>query len=450
MLMTLELTTDEIDALRKAALPWCNEADVQAAVKRYPGEKNYESDFFIPNATIDDLTKKCLSLIKLEGPYLDIAFLLRLLEQKWGEEEVRRKVVVAMPTLLRPPPGFSSQIATLASAFDFLARQLAETPDVGAVGDVDVFRRFCEARSAVEDMVGTLRRLESLKGAHDGLQMLQVLGSECLDLFVPASSVSRSTETLLPLLERTKESFAPPSPDLHLPSEIEDVFARCLLACEDAERRIQSGDSREAAFATEVLRATLMRNLPVFDVAMFATSREFDLRRLCDVFRSKSSDPMLENARRAAVDFADTLRRRLMEHYLWQTLDRRLYALEAGLAQPTATITEFLQKTLPWLGRDLRALLDPPAADRVFPPLNSAVLKHILTTTEGASPEQLRNSPTLDAIRGAFHDLRSCARSAFFAIDLALKRDLTQLLILKAPLEAILIRVPPHCELLIP
>lgn len=443
MSMTLELTADQIEILRKVIYPHCVEADVEAALSRYPGALG-PADCFPKPFTLDTLTASCVTALSLEKDYFARSFILRLIEQKWDAEPVRRGAVEAVPMLVRPPRGFAAQIAALISALDLLTSRIPATPSIGGIGDVTVFRRFCDARDAVEAMIASLERFETLKAAHDGLHMLQVLGAGWLDAFAGQKADDASATALLSLLLRVKTVTAVDVADL--PTAIIESFARCTAACDDAERRIRTEDSDEIAFACATLRAILIREPPLIDATMFAVSRDFPLRQLCSLFPS-DPDP---TARDAAIDLADTLRRRLMEHALWQSTDLRIYALEQMLAQPSATLLDSLISTLPGVVRDLHILLDPVVAERDIPAMYYAMLRHIMAIDERAPAPVPPPTEKIEGIRTAFGNLRRCARSAFLDVDQTLRLDFTRLLALKMPLQTILDRVPAHCALMVP
>ena len=312
-------------------------------------------------------------------------------------------------------------------------------PNPASLGDAAVFRRVCEVRDEVANAAGALERFGVLKDVHDALHMLQVLGTAWLDpIPPPATAASAPLPSLLDGV-RAATANAPPG----LPPELAECCARCLDTVQDAGRRIASGSEDERDYAYAALRSMLMQELPRIDSAMFAVSREFPLRR----FRALFDDAV---AREAAVDLVDTIRRRLMEHGLWQVTDQQLYAIEQALLSPTPLLLQQLARgPLPLAFYNLQLLIDPETVLRVAAPLRDAVTRYSMST-DPDKPASATIVGSVAEIRTSFAALRDASRSAFLETDQALKRDFAALQVLQPHLQALLARVPPVCSLWLP
>ena len=450
-----KLTPTQIEDLRKVVYPFCADTDVEQALNRYPGKLG-RNDCFPNSYNLNTLTQACLTQVVLENGDYGQSFMLRLIEQKWPAEDLRRGVVGTLPALVRPPRGFDAQIAALTAALDALTQHLPAEPQPGNIGDAVVFKRFCAYRPDIDAMVASLTRYATLKDAHDALHKLQVLGAGWLDAFSPAGGASpaaaadaQSVGPLLTFLARIAQATSVDTGGLSVGATTS--FANCSMTAQDASRRLQTGNPDEIAFACATLRALLIRELPAIDGELFAVSREFPLRALCALFVSDPPDATLQAALLAAVDLADMLRRRLMEHGLWQAADLSIYALEHLLAQPSPVLVSSMQKLVPWLLRNLRVLLDSRADGDVVSAMEDAVLRYAMAT-EPARPSAIAadSAAALATVKTTFMELRRYARSSFLDVDQAMLADFSRLLKLQASLRAVLDRVPPHCDYLIP
>jgi len=204
----------------------------------------------------------------------------------------------------------------------------------------------------------------------------------------------------------------------------------------DADRLLRGGKADEIAFACAKLRQMLMREPPLIDVAMFSVSREFPLVGFCTLFEDAP-------VREAAFDLGDTLRRRLMEHALWQAADQGLYEIEQVLAHPPTTCSGnssigSLDNSLsrsPVRPRDQRSRDRRP--EHCDPEPRSQHRRPIAGRCRAGQPG------------GRSRGVRRTARRrplGFLDADRALKDDFSQLLALQQPLTVILDRVRPGCE----
>ena len=434
MAMTLTLTIAESEMLRSIALgAKCTADDVKLALGRCPGAPIW--DDIVPNKyDMETLTDTLLERVGRESPYLPFSFLLRLMEQTWASDAVRRGITSKLPSLVRPPRRIAGQVDALVNALSAMPKELPVlTPGV-AVNDL--FRRLCEARGDIQKMVDSLKLFAALKAIHDSLHTLQVLGAEWLDALAKRGAQATSTAPLLALLSRVISVTTQPADKL--PPDIVESSVRCREASVDADKRLRGGNQDEIAFACSALRGMLMHEPPLIDAAMFAVSREFPLVQFCTFFDDAT-------AREAAFDLGDTIRRRLMEHALWQATDQGLYQIEQILAHPPSSLTGELVARFPWTRSYLSVLFDAPTSQRVIPPMNDAVTRYVLAA-DGHLPDGMA-AASLEDICAAFGNLRSAARSAFLDVDQALKEDFSRLLKLQEPLEAILLRVPDGCRI---
>ncbi len=433
MAMTLSLTREESDVLRSLAAESCNAEDMKKALGRCPGAPLW--DRVVPNIyDMDTLTDKLLQSVGLVSPYLPSSFLLRLMEQAWALDKVRRVVSRKLPSLVRPPRGVIARVETLTSALAEMPRQLP--PLAGGSSDDGLFERLCRARKDIHQIVESLALFAALKEIHDALHTLQVLGGDWLNLLARPDKPPDSVGVLLALLARV--TAVTMSPAVRLPVDVIESCIRCREASADADQRIRSGNADDMAFACATLRAILIREPRVVDAAMFAVSREFPLAQFCALFEDTK-------VHEAAFDLGDTLRRRLMEHTLWQATDQNLYQIEQILAAPSQNWMGELTACLPWTNLYLNALFDEPTRDRVIGPMKN-VLERFVLGAEGSVPDGIAK-PTVADICAVFADLRNAARSAFLDVDRTLRDDFSLLLKLKEPFTIILSRVPENCEL---
>lgn len=430
MAMTLSLTIQDSQALRAVALAAkCTADDFKYALGRCPGAPEW--DQIVPNQyTMETLADTIMDRVSTDWAYLRSSFLLRVIEQAWMSDAIRRGVTNKLPSLLRPPRGVATHVETLTAALDTMSARLPAAVAAGMQVD-DLFRRLCEGRSDIVRMVASLRLLAALKSIHDALHTLQVLGADWLDAPIKPGGPPPPEAPLLALLARVTASTAAPAPEL--PEEIVASCLRCHKTCTEATDRIRGGNRDEIDFAYAALRGMLMREPPLIDSTMFAVSRDFPLVLFCNFFDTPA-------ARDAAIDLGDTLRRRLMEHALWQATDLNLYQIEQILAHPPENLKGELANRMPWGSYYLRALLDAPTQQRVLPPMNDVLLRFV---------DPGGTAATFDDICAAFRNLRNAARSAFLDVDQALKEDFLRLLKLQQPLETILKRVPEYCTIVL-
>ena len=412
------------------------EADLEWALSRYPGTRNRASIKW-DNNSMSERLQNCLDTISKDADYLAPSFMLRLIEACWTSDVVRRNITIAVPQLMRPPPELQTQIATVGAALDELVSSLPYPPDPNAAN----FHPICEVRAEIEAAAAALTQFQAVKDLHDALHILQVMGAAQLDTI--AGRIDQAAAIPLQgLLMRVVTVATGTQPNV--PPDCLDACIRCIDICTDALQRISLPDADEAAFAHASLRAMLVRELPLIDAALFGVSRDFPLRQFHVIFG-------LTPAHEAAIDLGDSLRRRLMEHTLWQATDLRLYAIEQVLAQPTPTMLTQLVKgnaaPLFLTVFDLRKLFDPTTAVRVVAPLNDVLLRYIAATGP-LPPTDPALCASLSDLQATFANMRDAARSAFLDADRALKQDLAELLALRSRLDAILARVPDQCMMM--
>jgi hypothetical protein len=454
--MAIELNADQIEALQKIIVacreqkdgPFLfTETEVEKALERYPGSLT-RNEVFPNQFTLDTLVRACVKQLDLEDQSRSLtkSFLFRLLEQRWDAQSLRHRIVEATPEIVRPPRGFAKEdIAALVDHLDIAIKSLPETPQRGDLGDVDVFRRLCENRETIVAMVRALNQLESLKAAHDSLQMLQVLGAASLNLSGPGNV--GTIADLPPLITFAREGIKKEIErmDGRFPQGVPECLKSCSSTLEDAEKRLQSGDQDQVKFGLASLLALLIREMPATDAAMLDVWREFGLRDFLSILGSDSK------AREASIRLSDLLRLRLMEHSLWQAIDQSFYKMEDG-AGSTGSV-DFLTVLGPikgWVELELRVLLDEATSKRALLPFDDAVAQYLHFTDRIASARNEIDDRPPEALRTAFFELRDLARSAFLEVDQTLKQDLAQLIALKEPLQNVLDRVPPTCRWLLP
>jgi hypothetical protein len=431
MPMTLSLSPDDSEVLRKIVAERCTPDDCKEALRRVPGAPSWNR-IALASVDMDVLSQQLLQKLRLEQAYLPTSLLLRIMEQAWQQEDVRFGISEKLPSLVRPPRGVATWVKTLTEALTATQDKLSPWPPGTPAGAL--FGRLCKERDELEKVVGALKLFAALKSIHDALHSLQVEGAKWLDALAKRDGDATVATLILALSRVIKTTTAPPD---KLPSDIGESCARCGKTSMDADRLLRGGKADEIAFACAKLRQMLMREPPLIDVAMFSVSREFPLVGFCTLFEDAP-------VREAAFDLGDTLRRRLMEHALWQAADQGLYEIEQVLAHPPDNLLGELVDRVPWTTLYLEALFDRATSDRAIGGLNTAIRSHVLSTDgplpAGAAPA------SLEAVRAAFAELLGAARSAFLDADRALKDDFSQLLALQQPLTVILDRVRPGCE----
>lgn len=413
----------------------CTRDDLVAALALYPG-KLVPDDVIVDAIAVGIQLDRCTKQTTSESAYLGASFILRMIELGWAKEAVQTGVVRRVPNLLRPPRVLEDKIAAVKTGLDALTLRLVAAPSRAGYGDPQTFERVCEARDDLANALEALGHFAALKGLHDALHIMQVLGAPWLDsIAVPASVVSAPLQTLI---DQAKAEVA--RPISCLPPGTEECWTRCGETLTEAEHRLGLGIEDERAYAYALLRAMLIEELPKLDLAMFAISRQFPLRRFCSIFEDAA-------VKEATIDLYDTLRRRMMEHALWQATDSRLYAVEQSLVSPTPSLYGQLARgPLPLAMYALRLLIGPDAAPRVIGPLTDAVTRYVQSSDPGA-PAADAAPGSLDEVCTAFAALRCAARSSFLEVDQALMRDFARLVVLQDGLRALLQRVPEVCQL---
>ena len=381
---------------------------------------------------------RCEDQISREAPYLSQSFVLRLLEQTWTKDLVQTGVVAQVPAVLTAPRNLGRQVGAVKAGLDALLQRIKVDASADDFGDVAAFRSVCTARDQVADAAALLEHLAGLKQLHDSLHLLQVLGTVWLDQIpAPASTVSAPLQTLFDGVKAAAGRLSG-----SLPEEDAACCGRCLQTVLDAERRLATGQPDERDYAYAAMRAMLVHEFPLVDAAMFAVSRQFPLRSFSALFPDPAS-------REAAIDLCDTIRRRLMEHSLWQATDVRLYAVEQSLVTPTGLLLRQLSRgPLKAAMFSLQVLLGEDAA-RILPPVRDAVTR-FSSATDPDKPAGGSVTGSAEEVRSAFAALRDAARSAFLDADRALKSDFDLLLTLLPSLRGLLARVPEVCTLWLP
>ena len=239
------------------------------ALARYPGRLDPSDAVPVGMQTMEQILTYCVRAIADENAYYAHSFALRLIEQTWATEPVRHGVADKLPSLVRPPRSLRAQVDSVAAGLAALAQRLPATPSNSDVGDLETYRRICDARTDLAAAAAALGRLGMLKGLHDALHSLQVLGAAALDILpsqMPLPSVP------LPVLLRAVLAAAADAPA--------DVSARVCATVSEAQRRIATGETNEAAFAYAALTAMLVRELPLLDGALFDTLARVPAARL--------------------------------------------------------------------------------------------------------------------------------------------------------------------------
>lgn len=434
---SFRLSPSEVADWRSVLVRHINHADIGYGLLRYPGQL-VPGEVLPEDPTTDEALDACINQISLENEDFSRSFLLRTLESRWAVEPLRTEIIDKSPALVRPQSGFSAAIQTIRAAIEALLARLADDPEPGALGDVRVYTLICRNRERVLNLSRALVALEAEKSLHDALQQLQVQGNDWLDSAPPEDAEEPGPPAALAgLAIGAKQAIEAILPDL---PPAENTRAQgCIDALDDAARRLGSGKSDEADFATASLRAMLFRELPAISDAMFRISADLPLREFRAVFAGQ------DEAIVAAVEFCDKLRRRIMAHSLWQACDLKVYAIEQLFANPTPRLFADLRSHLAVLRVNLGALMAIPLQQPgPTAALDRELRQYDQSLPDDAEPETLDTVPT--SWLKALSILRDGVRSRFLAENQRLKVDIGEILALHEPLKLMLRRVSPFCE----
>ncbi|WP_157091441.1 hypothetical protein [Methylobacterium nodulans] len=445
MTADFELTTVQIDGLRKAIVTYCALSDLEAALNRYPGSLG-RAETIPEGQTFERIVQVCLDRIATDQALLVNSFLLRVLENRWSLDPLRREALRTAPILVRAPRKVEGQVTIVADALQALVDALPEKPRADHIGDPVIFTALCEIRDALVALARCFEAFEGLKGLHDGLHTLQVLGASWLD-WSQAEEPPALLPTALALVHRAQQVAT--ASQAGLPPEGVACQERCLRALDRAKTLLTSGQPDAIREARSQLRALLIAEMPHIDEILFGVSRDLPLKSFSAAFTKMSESRNLDRARDAAIDLADTLRRRLMEHAVWQATDLRLYQMEEHLYDPQLGWMVAVTPILTAVRTNLRAVSAAPnEIQSLTGPMSDALTQYEATVSPGAAPGE--DDPAFARVRECFEDLRASVRGNFLEIDQLLKADFARCAVLKTKLDALLARVPPLCALWVP
>lgn len=439
----LRIEGKSLDDLKKAIVAHCQPPDLRAALERYPGLLG-EGDALVPGETLRNMLAACVDSIKTESEAHVGSFLLRVIEHRWKVEALRREALVAVPILVRAPRDVAAQTALVAEALKQLAAALPEDPGPGRVGDPLIFSALCEIRVPLIELIGCLEAFAALKGLHDALHNLQVLGAGWLDVLVADDPSRLLAADILGLLQRALVEIDRIGDGL--PDDGEACRERCQRALLQAKETLVPGGPDKEADARGRLRALLAAEMPLIDEILFGKSRDLPLKAFTRALTRMSQGQNLDQARDAAIDLADTLRRRLMEHAVWQSADLRLYQLEDCLTDPVRDWFEAVVPIVTALRTSLRAVAaSPDDVQSLTGPMTDALTLYERALRPNAPKDA--SEATFSRVVHAFTMLRADVRGSFYEIDRLMKADFERCLLIKEQLQTILTRVPMHCGL---
>ncbi len=436
---SFRLTIGEADKWRQQIVRFGDATDLAEALRRYPGALG-DNDIALSN-DLSVRLEACTRQIALENEDFSRSFLLRVIENRWAVDGLRREIISASPSLVRPTTSFEEPVKTIVEALQALRARVPARPSNTDFGDIRAFSALCLNIAPIRLLESALGELEATKALRDQLHFIQFEGREWLDLQHPGETSAGPAAPLIGLVLTAARAIGATLFDL--PMSLQSLAQGCVDACRAAGQRLQSGDADEVAFAIATLRSLLVRDLPQVTVSLFELSRDLPLREFRALFTG------MDQAIVAVVELGDTLRRRLMAQTLWQSADASIYSIEQAISNPTPRLLSDLTDHVLILRHFLRALLALTPQQRTFAAaLQEALLSYDGQLADDAEIEALADVPA--AWLQAIEELRNGVREKALEESQKLSRDLGQLLALRAPLQAVLQQIPDTCKLMLP
>lgn len=446
--MDFALDDRQIDALRSAVVAFCTHADILAARERYPGERP-QGDFAQPDRPVSYLIDEDRKVIELENAYFSHSFLLRVLEQKWIEAEgargaeLRRDVLLGAPALIRPSLDVPGRVRTIAAALDAMLGRVAERPRRGRVGDMVVFDRLCRARGAIQALATVLAGFSALKTLQDNLVMLRVQGAPWLaapgivapGIVAPGLAEPPSPEPLAVLADLAAAAATTALPDL--PAEARPLAEQCAATCKAAATQLRRAAAAQMPAIIDLLNHLVARVPRQIQNVMFTISRDLPLRDFRGLFAGQ------DEVICAVIDLCDTLRRRLMQYWLFEQVDMHILRMREIIADPTPDALAELDRHYWIVDTSLRGLIgDRPGSVPLF-----SAFADVLTDWDlrPGPPQSEADIAAHGKSLAALDALRDGARAAGLKLDQQLRTEIGHLASLRPQLEAILARIPLLC-----
>lgn len=450
------LSPQQIDSLGKEMARVFVLDDFDIVFGRYPGRLESYTALPADRSTrpMPFLTAICLKAIDNEGTL--IAFLSRVVEHKWQQEDFRAAVFGHVRTLARPASDIAPDVAAIIAALRALESIAAADPTGGQCGCMTTCKFMRNHRPSIETIGQSLEQFEALKILHDSLHVLQVKGAEWID----QDDADSAPDLPLPVLQAIVGAVraAATAVRSRVPAAVDSVCGRCIDTATDAELRLASGDRNQHDFALAQLRGLVVAEPAQLDDCMFSLSRDLPLKQLRGLLESAGglaapTGGEVAKAAEALDRLSETMRAHILEHALWQATDRRISAVARLLAQPGPGFLRDLFSEWSAIRQNLRTLVDAPAggALSIDAALNGAiVLYEKALPTPGV--ERLGPSPEQRFVEmvAAFNEFRPKAQLYFLAVDHALKSVFSSLLPLRASLAGLLARVPTFCNCPVP
>jgi len=397
------------------------------------------------------------------------SFLSHTVAARPNNAELRELIAKAFPQALEVAPETRAQVETVVSALRNAQSEL-DAPGVK--------RAIASSTAKLEQIVTSLRLLETYKNLHDSLHNIQLTPFSYLRLAVRGMAESAVNVQMLRMYHdqvRTAHTVASSwverLQDGVLSREAEEHWIQNMqAAAEKYQEAIDSGNVRMASLALNVIRRILetepirlnnlinvaSKNLPLADLT--ATLREIMDALGAGQDRSDHSgeppsagvasanSPSLaafENAHGSLQDLHALLRARVVEHDMWQEADNVLWSIERAFEMPAHdAIIEF---SILWPeARASIASLADNAADAGWA---EKIRRYAESLDDGLLQveEQLGDEDDgddevsfKDGLRQSFDAFRREARYKFFSVDHQLKEDCAALVQISEPLETIL------------
>lgn len=442
--MNFALDASQADSVREAVVKYCKEDDIAKAYLRYPGERP-AGEFPQPGQKIRLLIEEYSRVIGLESGYFSSSFLLRVLEQKWADASsadcaaLRREVILGAPDLVRPSLDVAARVDLIAKALTDMLARLPAQPKRGSIGDVVVFDRFCRGRDAIRRLSVVLHGLGALKLVQDHLMMLRVQGAPWLVL---DDGAAPPLEPFIVLVELAGQAAA--GAIGKLPEDVEDAIRQCGEAFGTAAVQLRDAAAAMPAQLPAILDmigGLLARTIRQVQEAMFVISRDLPLKTFRGLFAGQ------DDVVCAVIDLCDTMRRRLMQYWLFEQADEHIGHLRDIVLDPDPAAWVGFQTHYAIVDVNLRGLLASGAGPApLFSPFADAMAS---TDLRAGKPETDAERVAHATLLAALDDLRDGTMAAALRLDQQLRVEVSHLQKLQPLLDDILKRLPFNCDAMV-
>lgn len=414
-----------------------------------------------------DIARKTLTWAEQQG--YTKSFLSHTIAARPNSAELREIVAEAFPLALEATPETRIQVETVVSALRNAHSELA---------DPQVKNCIATSKEKLEQVVQSLRLLETYKNLHDSLHNIQLTPFSYLRMAVRGMAKSfADVQTLRMYHDHVRtahtiaHSWAERIPAGNLGKESEEHWINNMgAAAEKYQEAIDAEDVRTASLALNVIRRILetepIRLNNLINVASKNLPLEGLMVTLGDIMVALGHDPnapetaaddqttaapqhslhAFKQAHESLGDLHALLRAGVVEHDMWQEADNILWSIERAFELPAYdAIIEF---TILWpAARAKIAILANNSPDaswsqkikRYADNLDDGLL-HVEGQLEDADSggDDGNDISSKDGLRQGFDAYRREARYKFFSVDHQLKEDCAALVQISEPLETIL------------